>query len=248
MRRAHRLKSTAHLILGAGMMGAAFLNLEGSREPKAWLALLILGLVTFGLEVPELARMDTDGADYDTPERAARRRAFETHYQRAGWPGYAFARTAEGIYAQATMNEAWHRWQEHEDFLASMDQAMASARLDPIAQATPAVGAASVAPATEVLPALAPEPAAPVAPGAPGSAPAGQAEAAPAAACAQDDWAVPAPSVPAAGHTDILPGYVYYCEERDNFFDARTHNRKGPEFYLRWHGRSAEFPKAPFGQ
>jgi hypothetical protein len=133
------------------------------------------------------------------------------------------------MYAVVTMNDAWRRWQEHEAFLASL------------AEADPQTGDANFAmPVMQV-------PAAPVA-------------TSPAAAVGMADELADnsveqsvansverpsVPSVPAAGHTDILPGFVHYCEERDNFFDTRTHERKGPEFYLRWQSRSHEFPKAP---
>jgi hypothetical protein len=47
------------------------------------------------------------------------------------------------------------------------------------------------------------------------------------------------------GHLDIAPANVYFCPQRQAFFDMATDVPKSAEFAARWSHVRHEFPQAP---
>lgn len=108
MRSSHRIKCTTHLVLSTALVGLSSWQLDSQPQSFAWFVAMLLGFLTFVVEIPELARRDDE--PFETPELQAQRRAFEDHCRAGGWNDVDLGRMRGGSYARTALNEAWQRW------------------------------------------------------------------------------------------------------------------------------------------
>jgi hypothetical protein len=109
MRRAHRVKSTAHLVLAVATLFCTSWQLDAHPESYAWLLPMALAFLAIVLEIPEIARVDAP--DPVEAELATLHREFEAHCRAGGWNDVDLALSPKGHYVFAPVNEGWKRWQ-----------------------------------------------------------------------------------------------------------------------------------------